>query len=54
MINELGLRSVMDITQDSGSCDGGSIPSGDIRNLNLKKELGFCPGSFFITCHLLI
>lgn len=32
-MNKSGLRSVMDITQDSGSCDGGSIPSGDI-NLN--------------------
>ena len=29
----LGRRSVMDITKDSGSLDGGSIPSGDIRNI---------------------
>lgn len=24
-------RSVKDITQDSGSCNGGSIPSGDVK-----------------------
>ena len=29
-MNELRRRSVMDITRDSGSFDGGSIPSGDI------------------------
>lgn len=28
----------MDITQDSGSCDGGSIPSGDVnRKDGLRK-----------------
>lgn len=30
IMNELRRRSVMDITRDSGSFDGGSIPSGDI------------------------
>lgn len=34
IIEQSGLRSVMDITQDSGSCNGGSTPSGDIL---LKK-----------------
>lgn len=36
-----GLRSVMDITQDSGSWDGGSIPSGDIPFLSINKKNHF-------------
>lgn len=31
-------RSVKDITQDSGSCNGGSIPSGDVWKALLVRD----------------
>lgn len=42
IIVKLGQRSVMDITQDSGSCDGGSIPSVDVQRNSTSI------GAFFI------
>lgn len=40
----------MDITQDSGSCDGGSIPSGDVK-MDIP-HLDFQDGDFFRQFHV--
>ena len=53
-MNELRRRSVMDITRDSGSFDGGSIPSGDIKIgyyqalRGMKENSFFHPSSFLV------